>query len=95
MLTKQDTLLGLVARQRAAAEGAQENRSPPASSLGFMAVGLVSGLSLADHSDSGSFRVAHAWLSQDGCQREGLWEVVGHVASPFALSRPLPVGGAG
>lgn len=86
---------GLVARQRAAEEGAQESCSPRASSLGFYGGGLVSGPSLADHADSGCFRVAHAWLSQDGCQREGLWEVVGHVASPFDLSRPLPVGGAG
>ena len=28
-----------------------------------------------------------------GCQREGFWEVVGHVVSPFDLSRTLPVGG--
>ena len=28
--------------------------------------------------DSGSFLVVHALLSQDGCQREGFWEVVGH-----------------
>ncbi|XP_055284500.1 A-kinase anchor protein 4-like isoform X2 [Moschus berezovskii] len=31
-------------------------------------------------------------LSQDGCQREGFWEV-GHVVPPFELSRTLPVGG--
>ena len=35
---------------------------------GFMAVGLVSRLSLAHHSDSGSFLVTHALLSQDGFQ---------------------------
>ena len=29
--------------------------------------------------------VVHALFSQDGCQREGFWEVVGHV-SPFDLS---------
>ena len=55
-------------------------------------MGLVSGLSLANHSDSESFLVAHALFSQDGCQREGFWEVVGHV-SPFDLSRILSVGG--
>jgi len=25
-------------------------------------------------------------FSQDGCQREGFWEVVGHVEPPFDLS---------
>ena len=60
---------------------------------GFMVMGLVSGLSLANHSDSESFLVAHALCSQDGCQWEGFWEVVGHVASPFDLSQILLVGG--
>ena len=32
----------------------------------FMVVGLASGVSLANHSDSGSFPVAHALLRQDG-----------------------------
>ena len=57
-----------------------------------MVMGLVSRLSLANHSDSESFMVVHALFSQDGCQR-GFWEVVGHVVSPFDLSRALPVGG--
>ena len=56
-------------------------------------MGLVSGLSLANHSDSESFLVVHALFSQDGCQKEGFWEVVGHVVSPFDLSQTLPVGG--
>ena len=34
--------------------------------LGYMVMGLISGLSLANHSDSGSFLVALAWLNQDG-----------------------------
>ena len=38
---------------------------------GFMVTGLVAGLSLANHSDSGSFLVVQALQSQDGCQREG------------------------
>ena len=59
---------------------------------GFMVMGLVSRLSLANHSDSESFLVVRALLSQDGCQREGFWEVI--VASPFDLSRTFPVGGA-
>ena len=58
-----------------------------------MVMGLVSRLSLANHSDSESFLVVHALFSQDGCQREGFWEVVGHVVSPFDLSRTLEVGG--
>ena len=60
---------------------------------GFMLMGLVSGRSLANHSNSESFLVAHASLSQDGCQREGFWEVDRHVVSPLDLSRTLPVGG--
>ena len=56
-------------------------------------MGLVSRLSLANHSDSESFLVVHALFSQDGRQREGFWQVVGHVVSPFDLSRILPVGG--
>ena len=60
---------------------------------GFMVMGLVSGLSLANHCNSESFLVAHASLSQDGCQQEGLWEVEGHAVSPFNLSRTLSVGG--
>ena len=52
-----------------------------------MVKGLVSWLSLANHSDSGSFLVVHALLSQDECQQGGFWEVVEHVASPFDLSQ--------
>ena len=44
-------------------------------------MGLGSRLSLANHSDSESFLVVHALFSQDGCQRGGFWEVVGHVMS--------------
>ena len=61
--------------------------------LGFMVMGLVSGLSLANHSDSEYFLVVHALFSQDGCQREGFWEVIRLVVSPFDLSRTLLVGG--
>ena len=46
-------------------------------------MGLVSGLSLANHSDSESFLVVHALFSQDGYQRVGFWEVVRQVVSPF------------
>ena len=60
---------------------------------GFMVMGLVSGLSLTNHSDSESFLVVHALLSQDGCQQEGFWEVVRHVVLSSDLSRTLRVGG--
>ena len=60
---------------------------------GFMVVGLVSRLSLANHSDSESFLVVYALFSQDGCQRGGFWEVAGHVLSPFDLSQTLLVSG--
>ena len=46
-----------------------------------------------NHSDLESFLVGHALFSQDGCQQEGFWEVVGHAVSPFDLSRTLLVGG--
>ena len=49
-------------------EGPQENCSAMWLTVsGFMVIGLVSGLSLASHSDSESFLMAHASLSQDGC----------------------------
>ena len=37
--------------------------------------------------------VVHALFSQDGCQREGFWEVVRHVVSLFDLSQIPLVGG--
>ena len=58
-----------------------------------MVMGLVSGLSLANHSDSESFLVVYAVFSQDGCQTEGFWEVVRRVVPPFDLSQTLLVGG--
>ena len=42
---------------------------------GFMVIGLVSGLSLASHSELGSFLGAHTSLRRDGFQRGGSWEV--------------------
>ena len=56
-------------------------------------MGFVSGLSLVNRSDSESFLVVHTLFSQDGCQREGFWEVVGYMVSPLDLFRTLPVGG--
>ena len=59
---------------------------------GFMVM-LISGVSLASLSDSGSFLVVHALLSQGGCQREGFWEVVGHLVSPLNPFQTPLVGG--
>ena len=53
---------------------------------GLLVMGLISGLSLANHFDSGSFLVVQALFSQNGFQGGGFWEVVGHVVSPFDLS---------
>ena len=93
MLTKQEILLGKGIRVESSR--VREPRRTAVTWLavsGFMVMGLVSGLSLANHSDSESFLVVHILFGQDGCQR-GFWEVVGHVVSPFDLSRTLPVGG--
>ena len=55
-------------------KGTQENCSAMwLAVLGFMVMGLVSGLSLANHSDSESFLMVHTSPSQDGCHREGFW----------------------
>ena len=68
-------------------KGTQENCSATWLAVsGFMVMRLVSRLSLANHSDSESFLVVHALFSQDGCQREGFWEVIRHMVSPFDLS---------
>ena len=60
---------------------------------GFMIMGLVSRLSLANYSDSESFLVVYTLLSQDGYQGEGFWKMIGHVVFHFDLSRILLVGG--
>ena len=88
MLTKQETLLGRGTPGREQeGQGIQEDSSATWLTVsGFMVMGLVFGLSLANHSDSESFLVVHALFSQDGCQRGGFWEVVEHVMSPFDLS---------
>ena len=94
-LTKQETLLG--SSTQAQSSGVREPRRTCYATwlevLGFRVMGLVSGFSLANHSDSGSFLVVHPLLSQDEFQQEGFWEVEGHVVSPFDLSQILPVGG--
>ena len=93
MLTKQEILLGKGTwMESSRVREPRRTALPHGSHLGFMVMGLVSGLSLVNHSDSESFLVVQALFSQDGCQR-GFWEVVRHVVSPFDLSRTLPVGG--
>ena len=88
MLTKQEILLGKDTRvESSRVRGPRRttlSRGSPV--LSFMVIGLVSELSLANHSDSESFLVVYPLISQDGCQREGFWEVVKHVVSPFDLS---------
>ena len=64
MLTKQEILLGKVAWE---VRVRKPRRTDCSAVLGFMVMGLVSGWSLANHSNSESFLVAHALLSQDGC----------------------------
>ena len=64
-----------------------------ARSLGFFGDGISFQVALANHSNSESFLVVYASLSQDGCYREGFWEVDGHAVSPLDLSRTLPAGG--
>ena len=81
MLTKQETT------GKNAPAGGSRVREPrgtalPHGSVSCMAIGVVSGFSLASHSDSGSFLVVHALLSQDGRQQED----VGHMVSPFDFS---------
>ena len=64
-----------------------------ARSLRFYSDGISFRVVFSQLSDSESFLVVHALFSQNGCQREGFWEVVGPVVSPFDLSRTLLVGG--
>ena len=68
MLIKQEILLGKGTRVETSR--VREPRRTAVTWLavsGFMVMGLVSGWSLANHSNSESFLVAHASLSQDGC----------------------------
>ena len=76
VLTKRETLSGRgtsVESSRAREPGGLLCHVAP--SLGFMVMGLVSGLSLASHSDSRSFLVVYTSLSQDGFQPIGFWEI--------------------
>ena len=94
MLTKQEVLLGKGTRVESRRVREPRTALPRGSeSRGFMVMGLISRLSLANHFDLESFLVVHALFSQDECQREGFWEVVGHVVYLFDVSRTLQIGG--
>ena len=71
MLTKQEILLGEGAQMESSRVREPRRTALPQSwlaVLGFMVMGLVSRLSLANHSDSESFLVVHTLFSQEGCQ---------------------------
>ena len=68
MLTKQEILLGKDTRvESSRVREPRRTALPRGAVLDFMVMGLVSGWSLANHSNSESFLVAHTSLSQDGC----------------------------
>ena len=72
MLTKQVFIGKGHPRGEQCDKGTQEDCSAMwLTDSGFMVMGLVSELSLANCSDSGSFLVVHTLLSQDGCQVGG------------------------
>ena len=73
VLKKQEILLGkgVQAESSRVREPRRTALSHGLQSQVFTAMGLVSQLSLANHSDSESFLVVHALFSQDGCQKEG------------------------
>ena len=67
-LTKQETIGKGPPGGEQWGKGTQEDCSAAwLAVLGFMVMGLVSRWSLANHSNSESFLMAHASLSQDGC----------------------------
>ena len=59
MLTKQETLLGRDAQAESSRVREPRETTPPMrlAALSFMVIGLISRLSLANHSDLGSFLV--------------------------------------
>ena len=68
MLTKQEILLGKGTRlESSRVREPRRTALPWLAVSGFMVMGLVSGWSLANHSNSEFFLVAHASLSPAGC----------------------------
>ena len=69
MLTRKKILLGRSTQAESSGKGTQENCSAMwLTVLGIMVMGIVSVWSLINQSDSESFLVVHALLSQDGSQ---------------------------
>ena len=83
-LTKQETLLGTGTQVESRVREPRRAPLPCGLQSRFYGDGISFRVFL--HSDSGSFLVAYPLLSQDRFLREGFWEVVGHVVSPFDLS---------
>ena len=76
MLTNEETLLGRGPIREQEGKGIQESCAATwLPVLDFMVMGLVSGLPLANHSDSGFFLVARTLLSQDAFLRWGFCEI--------------------
>ena len=75
MLTKQETLTGRGAWAESSGVKTPRRTALPPDLQPWVSWwwGLISGLSLANHSDSGCFVVACALLSQNGFQREEFW----------------------
>ena len=72
VLTKQETIGKGRSSGELQGKGTQENSSAAwLLASGFMAIVLVSRLSLANHSDSGSFLMPSLFLNQDGFQQQG------------------------
>ena len=72
MLTKQETSLGTGVQAESSRVREPRRLALPHDSLSGLTVrGLVSGLYLATHADSGSLLVVHALFSQDDFQQGG------------------------
>ena len=67
VLTKQEILLGKGTWAESKRVREPRRVALPLEVSGFMVMGFVSWWSLANHSNSESFLVAHASFSQDGC----------------------------
>ena len=75
LLTKRETLLGNVTWAERARRVKEPRRTALPRGSQSPALGLVSMFSQTSRSDSGSFLVASASLSQEGFQWRGFWEV--------------------
>ena len=91
MLTKQETLLGRGA-QVASRIIRESRRTTLLGVLDFMMMGLVSRLSLASHSGSGSFLHMHCSAKVDASKKEsGRWKDTGGLLLTFTKHLQLVV----